>query len=203
MILTGVLLLNLVGCSNSDIKSNEDVQKQVEAETRVVVDHSDNEVEVPAQIDRIVVGTWPIAAQLAAYLGSAEKIVGVAPEVMAAAEHGLLGTIYPEFLNASTDFYQGGTINVEELLKLEPDIVIGVSGEAADSIRAAGIPVVEISVSDWNYDVVTTTEEWLTLFDDIFGESETTTKVMEYTKKVQADIAKKVATLSAEQKRKQ
>ena len=218
LILTGVLTLNITACGNTNAESSvtENQTKETVSveetltetitdtseEAKTIIDHEGTEVEIPSEINRIVVGTWPLAAQLAAYLGSAEKIVGVAPEVMAAAEYGVLGQIYPEFLDASTKFYEGGTINIEELLKLEPDIVIGVSGETAEAIRAAGIPAVSVSVSQWGYDVVKTTGEWLTVFDAIFGESEKAAKIQAYTEQVQADIAQKVSTLSEEEKKK-
>jgi len=223
-VLVAALALGTVGCGNtSDTtgvdsvteattqveagtsatkKSSESAEEEPQGEVRVITDHDGNQVEIPAEINRIVVGTWPIAAQLSAYLGSAEKIVGVAPEVMAAAENGVLGEIYPEYLEASTKFYEGGNINIEELLLLNPDIVIGVSGEAADSIREAGIPVVGVSVSQWGYDVVTTTGEWLKLFDQIFGEREVTVNVQSYIEGVRADIEARVSTLSEEEKKK-
>ena len=221
LVLTGALALSMVGCGSAsegvtgkasangatveevkiEAEGSNPAENSGEATTKTIVDHEGTTVEIPAEIDRIVVGTWPLAAQLAAYLGSAEKIVGVAPEVMVAAEHGVLGQIYPEFLNASTKFYEGGTINIEELLKLEPDIVIGVSGETAAAIREAGIPAVSVSVSQWGYDVVETTGQWLDVFDGIFGESEKAAKVQAHTEQVQADILAKVSTLSEEEKK--
>ncbi len=221
IILMIILVLGIAGCGSSSDTTGTRITKEagVEAgtaaetssetenetavgETKVIVDHDGREVEIPTQINRIVVGTWPIAAQLSVYLGSAEKIVGVSPAAMAAAENGILGEIYPEFLRASTKFYEGENINVEELLLLNPDIVIGVSGEAADSLREAGIPVVGVSVSKWNYDVVTTTGEWLKLFDQIFGENKMAADVQTYTEQVQADIAARVSGLSGEERKK-
>ena len=221
IILMIILVLGIAGCGSSSDTTGTRITKEagVEAgtaaetssetenetavgETKVIVDHDGREVEIPTQINRIVVGTWPIAAQLSVYLGSAEKIVGVSPAAMAAAENGILGEIYPEFLRASTKFYEGENINVEELLLLNPDIVIGVSGEAADSLREAGIPVVGGSVSKWNYDVVTTTGEWLKLFDQIFGENKMAADVQTYTEQVQADIAARVSGLSGEERKK-
>lgn len=209
LLLVGVMALGMIGCGGATEEEKKD-EKQIEtsvngtegsAKTRTIVDHEGTTMEVPTEINRIVVGTWPLAAQLAAYLGSAEKIVGVAPAVMAAAEHGVLGQIYPEFLNASTKFYEGGTINIEELLLLDPDIVIGVSGDTAKAVREAGIPAVSISVSQWGYDVVETTGQWLTMFDAIFGESEAAAKVQAHTEQVRDEIAAKVATLSEDEKK--
>jgi len=199
VLMAGVMAIGMLGCSGVFGKESQKNKKQ--ADTRTIVDHEGTKVEVPTEIDRIVVGTWPLAAQLAAYLGSAEKIVGVAPEVMAAAEHGILGKIYPEFLKASTKFYEGGTINIEVLLMLNPDIVIGVSGDTAKAVREAGIPAVSISVSQWGYDVVETTGQWLAMFDAIFGENEAAAKVQAHTEQVRDEIAAKVATLSEEEKK--
>ena len=75
--------------------------------------------------------------------------------------------LYPEILNAETDFIEGSEINIEELLKLDPDIVIGVRKEQAEALRKAGIPAVTLSVSNWDYDVVETYDEWNDLFDQI------------------------------------
>lgn len=213
-----VLTLGMAGCgSSSDSTQTTEgttAASMVEAEaadtsvgaqegaTKIIIDNEDNEVEIPTQIDRIVVTSWQLPAPLAVYLGGAEKIVGIAPESMAAAKNSVLSAVYPEILNASTTFYEGGVINIEELLKLDPDIVIGPTGDMAESVREVGIPVVSISTSRWGGDVVTTTEEWLKLFEDIFGESEVAEKVQEYNKKVQAEIAQRVSSLPEEEVKK-
>lgn len=217
--LTAALAFGIVGCGSSsdtaqttaavETESQAEGSSQTAAQTeeaegatKIIIDNEDNEVEIPTQIDRIVVTAWQLPAPLAVYLGSAEKIVGIAPESMAAAKNSVFSDVYPEILNASTAFYEGGTVNIEELLKLDPDIVIGPTGDMAASIRDVGIPVVSISTSKWGGDVVTTMGEWLKLFEDIFGESEVAEKVHAYTQQVQADIAQKVSALPKEEQKK-
>lgn len=219
IILTGAFALSLVACGNASgntgatentttVEQTTDMATEVatenvaEATTKTIVDHEGTEMEIPTEINRIVVAAWQLPAPLAVYLGGAEKIVGMAPASMVAAENSIVSDIYPEILNASTAFYEGGSINIEELLKLDPDIVIGVSGEMAESIRAAGIPAVSFSVSNWDYDVIKTNAEWVKLFDDIFGGSEVSTAVQKYSEEVQAEIAKKVSTLAEEDRKK-
>ena len=213
IILTGALALSIAGCGNSSngtkttegtttVAQTTAVEGTTETTTKTIVDHEGTKMEIPTKIDRIVVTAWQLPAPLAVYLGGADKIVGMAPASMVAAENSVLSDIYPEILNASTDFYEGGSVNIEELLKLDPDIVIGASGEMAESIRAAGIPAVSFSVSNWDYDVVKTNEEWVKLFDDIFGGSEVSTAVQEYSEVVQADIAAKVSEIPEENKKK-
>ena len=136
ILLTGTLVFGVVGCGNtntasdtseittssvqevsesSDVTIAETEVAQAETvEKRTFVDDAGVEMEVPEKIDRIVVGAWQMAAPLAVYLGGGEKIVGMAPASMKAAENGLLGEMYPELLDAETEFYNGGDISVKE-----------------------------------------------------------------------------------------
>lgn len=204
LILTGALIFSLSGCQNSNnTESTKNETKVEQADTKIVVDHEGVEVEVPTKIDRVVVGnTLPLASILSVYLGGAEKIVGLHPASMTAAESGLLSEVYPEILEAETDFINGSEINIEELLKLNPDIVIGVPKDQAEALRKAGIPAVTLSVSNWDYDVVETYDEWIALFDQIFGKSTTSQKVSEYSKEAYELIQEKVSTIAEEDKKK-
>ena len=169
--------------------------------THTVVDHAGDTVEVPNTINRIAVGSfYPLASVIAEYLGSAEKIVGIHPVSMSAAENGLLGQIYPEILNANTAFISGDEVNLEELLILKPDIVIGVGQEQAKAIREAGIPAVTTSASAWKYDIIETYEHWIDLLDQIFGGSDFAKKAMEKSDAVHADIIEKTKDIPDDQK---
>lgn len=216
LILTGALAFSLVACGNANNNtevgsiSNQIAQAGAEAqaqetlvtETRHVVDHVGAEVDVPAQIDRVVVGNvLPLASVLSVYLGGAEKIVGLHPASMGAAQSGLLSEIYPEILEAETDFINGQEVNMEELLNLDPDVVIGVTEEQAKKIREAGIPAVSVSTSKWDYDVLETYNQWIDLFDQIFGESEVSDKVSAYSQEVYDSIQEKVSTIPDAEKK--
>lgn len=175
---------------------------QTEASPKIIIDHAGAEVEIPDQINRIVVGnTLPLASVLTVYLGGAEKIVGMHPASMGAAQSGLLSELFPEILEAETGFIDGQEINLEELLKLEPDIVIGVGAEQAQALRDVGIPAVTLSVSNWDYDVVETYDQWIALFDQIFGENPLTRRISEYSHKAYEEIQKKVASIPEEERK--
>ncbi len=176
------------------------VAAENEAEgTHKVIDHAGREVEVPNKIERVVVGSfYPMPSVIAAYLGSAEKIIGIHPFSMAAAKNGLLGELYPEILNASTEFIQGDEVNVEEVLKLKPDVVIGVGEEEADALTKAGIPAVVVSASSWKWDLLDTYVNWIDLLDQVFGEYEIGKKVQEYSKQTLDDITSVVSEIKDE-----
>ena len=149
-----VFLLTAAGCSNTASTSSESTESSTSSssetasssgesseevssaesegteETHIVVDHAGNEVEVPYDIERIAVADiYPLPSVLSVFFDSAEKIVGMAPASMTAAQNSLLSELYPEILNAETGFTDGTTVNIEELIKLDPDVVFyGASG---------------------------------------------------------------------------
>lgn len=210
---TVALIMSLTGCGagnqQTDPVATEKAETTTEGnansekETKIITDHAGVEVEIPTKIDRVVLGNiLPLASVLTVYLGGTDKIVGMHPASMGAAENGLLSEIYPGILEAETGFINGGEINVEELLKLNPDIVIGVGEEQAQILRDAGIPAVTVSTSAWEYDVVKTYDAWIALFDQIFGESELSDKVSAYSKNAYDKIQERVAAIPEEERKK-
>ena len=103
--------------SESSEASSEEVSsasEETQGEYHTVVDHAGNEVEVPYDIERIAVADiYPLPSVLSVFFDSAEKIVGMAPVSMTAAQNSLLSELYPEILNADTSFTDGTTINVK------------------------------------------------------------------------------------------
>jgi iron complex transport system substrate-binding protein len=155
--------------------------------THIVIDHDGDAVEVPVQIDRVAVSSiWPLSAFLTMYLGSAEKIVGVAPAPMAAAANGTLGKLFPEYLEADTQWVQGDVINVEELMKLDPDVVFVAApgGAEKEALKAAGIPCISISATKWNYDTVETFDRWLEVLEQVFPGQSRVAGVSQYSHSV-------------------
>jgi iron complex transport system substrate-binding protein len=116
------------------------------AETRTVTDQLNRTVTVPADIQRIVVlqhQTLDILVEL----GAADKIVGVLrswPSLIPG-----LDRYAPQLVGLPTPG-DLSTANVEELLRLKPDVVFVTNYAPAamiDQIAKAGVPVVAISLS--------------------------------------------------------
>ncbi|MDR6292135.1 iron complex transport system substrate-binding protein [Inquilinus ginsengisoli] len=116
------------------------------AETRTVTDQLSRTVTVPADIQRIVVlqhQTLDILVEL----GAADKIVGVLrswPSLIPG-----LDKYAPQLVGLPTPG-DLSTANVEELLRLKPDVVFVTNYAPAamiDQIAKAGVPVVAISLS--------------------------------------------------------
>lgn len=185
------MLFSLAACSGGtgDDKSG----------TITVTDHAGNEVTVPRDINRIVVcDIYPLPSVLAVFFDSAEKIVGMAQPSMTAAQNSLLSELYPEILNASTGFIDGTTVNVEELLKLEPDVVFyGGTQEIGEALKNAGIPAVSVSAGKWDYDAIETLNNWILLLSQMFPQNDRYDKVKSYSANVYDRVQERVKDLSA------
>lgn len=67
------------------------------AAARSVTDDTGHTAEVPDTLNRILItNIYPLPSVLTLYLNSADKIVGIHPSSMAAAQNGLLSEIYPD-----------------------------------------------------------------------------------------------------------
>lgn len=136
-----------------------------------ITDQAGFEVTLPTQIDRIAVcDIFPLPSVLSVFFNSAEKIVAMSPTSMSAAENGLLSELYPEILNADTSAISGTDVNIEELMKLDPQVVFYNAATEAlgDKLRKAGFNTVAISVNKWEYDSVETLNQWIELLSQIF-----------------------------------
>lgn len=159
------LVTALCACPNS---------RTDDLDTITVVDHDGNTVTLPKEIKKIVVADiFPLPSVLAVFFDSADKLVGIAPTSMAAAKNSLLSELYPEILNAKTDFMQGSTVNTEELAKLEPDVVFYRAGNAqqGENLRNAGFNAVAISANKWGYNAIETLNQWIDLLSQMFPAS--------------------------------
>lgn len=189
MLSMSMALTIFAGCgSKESVPSSE---AAAEPQMVTVIDHADREVTLEANPDRVVVcDILPMASVLTVFLGSAEKLVGINPACMSAARNGLLGEIFPEILEADTSFMEGGNVNVEKLLSLEPDVVFTLAGNSAliGALENAGITVVGISPSKFKYDILETYDQWISVLSQIFPENAKSEEISVYSKEVYDQI---------------
>ncbi|MEK5148425.1 ABC transporter substrate-binding protein [Psychrobacillus sp. FSL K6-4615] len=164
------LALLLAGCSDS----NNEVSKDLEptAETKIIVDELNREVEIPAKLDRVVMGsilpyfsTWFIATN------STEEIVGIHPNSFNAASHSILKDISPAILDAKTNFIENGEVNIEELLSLDPQVYFEIASQenTVKKLEETGIATVALDTNTDSLNPLDTLNRWLTLTGEITG----------------------------------
>ena len=172
-------------------------------DTHTITDHAGFSVELPRQVERIVVcDILPLPSVLAVFFDSADKIVGMSGTSMGAAENGLLGQLYPEILEAETGFIDGTTVNAEELMKLQPDVVFYNASrtELGEQLRRAGFPAVAVSVNKWEYDAIETLNNWIGLLGSIFPDNAKTEVVEAYSRQIHGLVQERVASLAESQR---
>lgn len=200
LILAVAMVISLAACGKTDTASDN---KAADSETVTVTDHAGNKVTVKKGAERIVVcDIYPLVSVLSVFFDSAEKIVGMAAPSKTAAENGLLSELYPEILDAETDFIDGTNVNIEELLTLEPDVVFYSAGstQLGEQLRNAGLSAIGISAGKWQYDAIETLNNWIALLSQIYPENDRVAKVEDYSDKIYEKVQDRVKDLKDEER---
>ena len=172
-------------------ETSDSTDGEADPETRTIVDHTGAEVTLPANIDRVVISSiLPLPSVYCLFRGSADDIIGIHPSSMAAAENSYLINVFPEIANADTSFVENGAVNIEQLLSMEPDVVFysAANTEERDLYDNAGIPAVGFSTTMAGYDCIETYADWIELLGDIYGDSESADKIIEYGRSTASEI---------------
>lgn len=208
LLLTCTLGISAIGCTSKELPlepTPETADTTKDSDTITITDHNGNVVTVPKNIERIAVGNiLPMPSVLAVFFDSAEKLVGIPKGSMTAAQNSLLSELYPEILNAKTDYINGAEVNIEELIKLEPDVFIYNAANAStkDLLDKAGIPGVAVSVNKWDYDAIETLNQWIALLSEMFPENDRAAQTETYSRQSYERVQEKVSALSEEERAK-
>lgn len=172
-----------------------------EPSPRTVLDNAGQEITVPGTINSIaIISTLPLASVYCMVAGSGEKIVGLTPASKNAAVTSFLVEIAPELADVSTEFAQGETVNVEEIIALSPEVVFYNTNnqgdtEAAALLQAAGIPCVGFSPVMFQGNTIETFNAWATLIGDVMGFEERAEEIVSYGRLVEAMVTERVSTI--------
>lgn len=184
--------------SQTTTAENSENSQQSDSDTITVTDHAGNTVTLPKKIERIVVADiYPLPSVLSVFFDSADKLVGIAQPSMTAAQNSLLSELYPEILNAQTGFIDGTTINIEEVIKLEPDVVF-YSAETEgikEELDKANIPGVAVSAAKWQYNAIETLDNWIALLSEIFPENDKAEITKQYSSEIYDMVQQRVKDL--------
>jgi iron complex transport system substrate-binding protein len=172
-------------------------------ETKTIIDQGGNEVVIPVNIERVAIASlWPLPSVYVLYQGSGAKLVGMHPASKSAAEYSLLMKVAPELKDVDTSFIQGGEVNVEELIKLKPDVIFCNANNAKERevLLKTGIPVVGFSTSIAGFNTVETVNKWVELLGEVFNEPDKVAGITDYGREVAADIEKRLKDVKEEDK---
>jgi iron complex transport system substrate-binding protein len=167
--------------------------EQPSSDTRTVVDMVGNSVTIPAEIDSIVAlyGACSVPVMLSA-LGVGDKLTG-----------GLCFTtpmqtlVQPEYADLETYSVQEYEGNVEELLKLNPDVVIGwYTLKNEQEMRDAGLNLVMHKSSSYDDSM-----QSIRFLGDVTGTEERATELVDYLTTTVQTIGEKVADIPKDERK--
>ncbi|GAA4751804.1 ABC transporter substrate-binding protein [Gordonia alkaliphila] len=132
-----------------------------------VVDQYDNTITFDTPVGRIVSVIIPVPSMIIGADQSTARNVGANKVAISLASAGMLGTMFPQFLQtpvvAGNDFVP----NVEHILAQNPDVVIQWGDKGDDIVaplRNAGLKVLLLK-----YGTQEDLEAWITIFGDLLG----------------------------------
>ncbi len=195
-----VLILSLVllqGCSSKDqVKTEASTQTQEdETNTITVVDCFDRKVEIPSPVERIACG-YAYTGHVAAILGRGDDIVAVVDGLK---RDKVLTQMYPHIKDLPVPF-STGTINIEELLACDPDVVFlktdtALNKSVTEKLDSLHIPYVVI-----DYFTMEEQLETISIMGMVLGEGERAQKYIDYYNNV-IDSTRKITSSIPEKER--
>ena len=207
---TCFILGTLTGCGSSgeDVSKAElgqekdTVKKENNNEAHVIVDHLGETVILPEKIERIaIVDLLPLPSVLAVYQGgNVDNLVAMPPDSLNAAKNSVLSLYAPDILEVSTACFSGGETNMEELLKLEPDVILYSGKDNTELFKSAGIPAVGFSPTAGGTNTIETLNKWFELLEEVLGEESKVNGIIAYGQQAQEEINKRLADLSEDEK---
>lgn len=205
----------LGGCSKKDapeknagaknVSSEEKVARKNEAGSHIVTDHAGHEVEVPNKIEKIVIDQVPILSTYMAYNeGKAPYIVGYAGSLKQVISGTVLKDMAPELLDATNTVQGQSDLNVEEIMKLKPDVIFynAKNQDRYEKLSKTGVPCIGFVTmgADTPADPINRYGEWLKLLEDVFNEKGKMDDFLKAGDEIVKDVEERIAKVDDEKR---
>lgn len=229
IILSAAMTVSLLGCGSSaatdtavettseaasetqtatESEAVSETQTDVEVDengTHTVVDHAGNTVEVPNKITRVVIDQIPILSTYMSYFGGdAPYIVGFCGSFKDTISKTVLKNIAPELMESADTVYAQSDLNIEEIMKLEPDVILYNAGNTAHAeiLQESGIPCIGFATvgHETEADPLNRYKQWLSLLEDVFGEEGKMDAFAAAGDAIVADVEERIATVPEEER---
>jgi iron complex transport system substrate-binding protein len=155
----------------------------IPADAKTVRDAAGRSVEIPAEVKRIAVTPMPWAAVVWGLDGgSSKRLAAIHPNSLAQYKRCYLSQLDPDFARIPTNaISRSFDVNVEEMLKLRPDVVLLWDSQSKDAekLAAVGIPSVMIKYAI-NTDIL---YDDFRIIGEVLGREKEIQRMIEYHKK--------------------
>lgn len=205
----------LGGCGKKDateknaeaknVSTEEKVATKDEVGSHIVTDHAGHEVEVPNKIEKIVIDQVPILSTYMAYNeGKAPYIVGYAGSLKQVISNTVLKDMAPELLDATNTVKGQSDLNVEEIMKLKPDVIFynAKNQDRYEKLSKTGVPCIGFVTmgADTPADPINRYGEWLKLLEDVFNEKGKMDDFLKAGDEIVKDVEERIAKVPEEKR---
>lgn len=166
---------------STQVSEEPSASQDAQEETKTITDMTGAEVTIPTKVERVV-NLWPASNSVMLAMGAGELLVGTMDFTKSLPWSQF---VYPEIADVPT-----ATTNAEELLAMEPDLIITSSEEDAETLRNAGLPAINLMFSDYD-----TMKKAFTILGDALG-GEYVEKAAKWCQMVDDNIAEVTEAMS-------
>ena len=182
----------------SDTVENESTdENETVSESKIVItDQLGKTIEFDEPPERLATTIMPFPYIFHAVLGDNGYMVGCNPSSMVAYEDSALEYMYTNMAAAETGWVDTSfVVNVEELLKLEPDVVFqwNYMTEEIEKIEEAGIKVIALE-----YGTLDDLEEWIRIIAQLYQQEERGEELISYFHESVNEVSEIIQTVSTD-----
>lgn len=140
-----IMISTVEGCTRS--KANEEAKNTITEQTskRTVKDQGGTEVELPSEVTKIA-DLWHANNQVVLLLGGADKLVATTENVKKIA---WFTKIYPHIKEINAPL-SGDDVQIEEMMSLNPDVVLSSTDSQIEAVRNAGLKAVKVNFQSFD-----------------------------------------------------
>lgn len=154
-------------------------------------------IEVERPVSSVAIFPLPIPEAMIAIDQGVERLTAINPRAKVTLMNGVMGQLFPEIGDISTDLVAGNFVpNVEEILKEDPDIILQWqrnAGVRVAPMENAGLKVATVSTATHE-----TRRGYITMIGQILGKEDRAQSFLDWDDEVIAEIDGKIDTLAHE-----
>ena len=149
------------------VASPNEAQSTAPPKTRVVTDLMGRDVVLPDRIDKVVViGSIPVLNSIVTAMGAGETIASKIPESYSS-EKFAYQMVFAKGMENGTVVQQGSDVNIEELKKIDPDVVFTLDKKQVDLMEKYDVTVFYLTW--WDEPAVKMKKETMLKVGEVFG----------------------------------
>lgn len=205
MLLSVFLICSIGGCGSKTNTDNNKSGSSVNEQSKypyMITDQAGREIAIEKEYKRVAMtSVRPIPAAYLAATGSIDELVGINPSSMVAAKNSMLAVLAPNILNLETGYVEGNDTNVEELLKLKPEVAfcLNTNSDEIAALEAVGIKAVGMETN--GTDAIELFSQWAKLIGDVMGKENQADAIIDHSRAVAKKVKKIAATIPENEKK--